>query len=140
MLRWYSMSTLVAKLDGSPELSAMTEWSITSSTGISGLMRAGSPSRAMIASRIAARSTTEGTPVKSCISTRSGVKAISRASSPAASPWRVGVVAHRARASMSARVTCTPSSRRRRFSNRILTPYGSRSTPKSARESARREK
>ncbi len=40
--------------------------------GFSGLIFSGSPPSATIASRIAARSTTAGTPVKSCISTRAG--------------------------------------------------------------------
>ena len=35
-------------------------------------MRSGSPPSSAIASRIAARSTTHGTPVKSCITTRAG--------------------------------------------------------------------
>ena len=61
---------------------------MTSSTGTRGLIFLASLPSATIASRIAARSTTAGTPVRSCISTRAGVKAISRASSPAASPWR----------------------------------------------------
>jgi hypothetical protein len=39
---------------------------------LSGLMRSGSPPNAVIASRIAARSTTQGTPVKSCSTTRAG--------------------------------------------------------------------
>ena len=50
---------------------------MTSSAGTSGLILLGSPPRSAIASRIAARSTTPGTPVKSCITTRAGVKAIS---------------------------------------------------------------
>ena len=50
---------------------------MTSSTGTSGLIAAGSPPISAIASRIAARSTTHGTPVKSCRITRAGVKAIS---------------------------------------------------------------
>jgi hypothetical protein len=41
--------------------------------GASGLTRSGSPPRVLMASRIAARSTTAGTPVKSCISTRAGI-------------------------------------------------------------------
>ncbi len=41
--------------------SAMTEWSMISSTGISGVTFCGSPPRAAIASRIATRSTTHGT-------------------------------------------------------------------------------
>jgi hypothetical protein len=50
---------------------------MTSSTGCSGLTRSGLPPSAIIASRIAARSTTQGTPVKSCSSTRAGMKEIS---------------------------------------------------------------
>ena len=61
-----------------PNASTCTEWSMTSSTGCSGLIFFGSPPSFFIASRIAARSTTAGTPVKSCRSTRAGVKAISR--------------------------------------------------------------
>ena len=67
---------------GVPDRSAITEWSITSSTGTRGLIRRGSPPIAARASRMAARSTTAGTPVKSCMRTRSGLKAISCASSP----------------------------------------------------------
>ena len=55
---------------------------MTRSTRCSGLMRLGSPPIARMASRMLARSTTTGTPVKSCRSTRAGVNAISR-SSPA---------------------------------------------------------
>ena len=50
---------------------------MTRSTGTSGLIFAGSPPSSSIASRIAARSTTPGTPVKSCISTRAGWNGIS---------------------------------------------------------------
>ena len=60
-----------------PKVSTITEWSMTRSTGTSGLIFLGSPPSATMASRIAARSTTAGTPVKSCISTRAGRKAIS---------------------------------------------------------------
>ena len=52
--------------------STCTEWSMTSSTAASGLIRPGSPPRSRIASRIAARSTTAGTPVKSWRRTRPG--------------------------------------------------------------------
>ena len=69
----------------SPNTSTCTEWSMTSSAGTSGLIRAGRRPSATIASRIAARSTTAGTPVKSCISTRAGVNAISLLGSAAAS-------------------------------------------------------
>ncbi len=50
---------------------------MTSSAGSSGLIFLGSPPMRFMASRMAARSTTAGTPVKSCSSTRAGVKAIS---------------------------------------------------------------
>ena len=84
-----------------PEDSAITEWSMTSSTGTSGLMAVGSPPIVARASRMAARSTTAGTPVKSCMSTRSGLKAISVGESDPAS-WRL---AQLATASMSAACT-----------------------------------
>ena len=64
--------------------STCTEWSITSSAGSSGLICAGSPPRSRIASRIAARSTTAGTPVKSWSRTRAGRKEISRLGSSVA--------------------------------------------------------
>jgi hypothetical protein len=60
------------------EASTCTEWSITSSAGMCGLILAGSPSKSAIALRIAARSTIDGTPVKSCSSTRAGLKPSSR--------------------------------------------------------------
>ena len=58
---------------------------MTSSAGASGLIRAGSPPRSRIASRIVARSTTAGTPVKSCMTTRAGVNWISVSGSAAGS-------------------------------------------------------
>ena len=67
-----------------------------------------------------------GTPVKSCMITRAGVKAIS---------WLGAALAsHLSRASMSSRVTLTPSSNRSRFSSRILSEKGrrARSWPLSA--------
>src|SRR3990170_3829672 len=48
---------------------------MTRSTGTCGLIFLGSPPSNFMASRMAARSTTAGTPVKSCISTRAGRKA-----------------------------------------------------------------
>lgn len=50
---------------------------MTISAGESGLIFAGSPPRAFTASRMVARSTTQGTPVKSCMITRAGVNWIS---------------------------------------------------------------
>ena len=132
MLRSYSMPTFSAKAAGSPERSAITEWSITSSTGTNGLIWEGEPPRPTSASRMAARSTTPGTPVKSCISTRSGVKAISRASSPALAPWASGCRPHAATAATSDAVTRNPSSWRSRFSRSTLTPYGRRATSPAA--------
>ena len=74
-----------------------------------------------MASRMAARSTTAGTPVKSCRSTRLGVKAISRIGSAFGSHSR----APRCRP----RAPMTPSSVRSRFSSRILSENGSRAMP-----------
>ena len=93
---------------------------MTSSAGCSGLMRAGSPPRRATPSRIAARSTTAGTPVKSCSRTRAGMNAISLVAPAAGS--------HSARARTSSAVTLPPSSRRRRFSSRTFSEYGSRAT------------
>ena len=76
-LRSNSRSALIRNASRVPKTSTWTEWSITSSAGTSGLILAGSPPRSAIASRMAARSTTAGTPVKSCITTRAGVNAIS---------------------------------------------------------------
>ena len=59
--------------------STCTEWSITRSTGIDGSIAIGSAPARSAALRIAARSTTAGTPVKSCISTRPGMNAMSPA-------------------------------------------------------------
>jgi len=65
-----------------------------------------------MASRIAARSTTAGTPVKSCIRTRAGWNGISSLGSASAS--------QRAIVSTSSLVTDSPSSSRRTFSSRTL--------------------
>ena len=93
---------------------------MTSSAGTSGLIFFGSPPIADIASRIAARSTIAGTPVKSCITTRAGVKAISLDGSAFASQV--------ASASMSWARIVSPSSQRSRFSSRIFSENGSRAT------------
>ncbi|CAM5445068.1 hypothetical protein TPAU25S_01746 [Tsukamurella paurometabola] len=50
---------------------------MTISAGESGLTLFGSPPRAVTASRMVARSTMQGTPVKSCMITRAGVNWIS---------------------------------------------------------------
>src|SRR6476620_7485728 len=93
---------------------------MTSSTGCRGLTFRGSPPSFTIPSRIAARSTTAGTPVKSCRSTRAGVNAISfcvpEQTSHPASAW------------MSSGSTNRASSRRSGFSRRIFSEYGRRET------------
>ena len=93
---------------------------MTSSAGWSGLILEGSPPSVSMASRMAARSTTAGTPVKSCMSTRAGRNAISTDGAAAGS--------QPATASISAAVTLTPSSCRRRFSSRMRSAKGSRET------------
>ena len=75
-----------------------------------------------MASRIAARSTTAGTPVKSCISTRAGRKAISRSDVPL-------VFSQAAMALMSSLVTVRPSSKRSRFSSSTFIENGRREMP-----------
>ena len=91
---------------------------MTSSAGTSGLILLGSPPISFMASRIAARSTIAGTPVKSCMTTRAGVNAISLDGSSLASQV--------ASASTSAARMDSPSSLRSRFSSRILSENGSR--------------
>ena len=72
-------------------------------------------------SRIAARSTTQGTPVKSCSRTRAGMNEISF------SPVLFGD--HDASASMSAALTNPASSRRSRFSSNTFNENGNVATP-----------
>src|SRR5262252_9326763 len=79
-------------------------------------MRFGSPPISLITSRIVARSTIAGTPVKSCISTRAGRNAISFAECfPDASP---------AKTRMSSAVTVELSSNRNRFSSMTFSERG----------------
>ncbi len=85
---------------------------MTSSAGASGLTLVGSPPRSRTASRMVARSTTQGTPVKSCISTRAGVNWISTLGS--------AVESQPPRARMWSAVMLAPSSVRSRFSSRIF--------------------
>jgi hypothetical protein len=120
-LRRYSSSILRSSTPGRPKWSAITEWSITSSAGRSGLILAGSPPSPAIASRMTARSTMHGTPVKSCISTRAGVNWISADGCAAGS--------HPASASIWAAVTIRPSSFRSRFSSSTFRLNGSRAQP-----------
>ena len=60
-----------------PAKSTCTEWSTTRSTGTSGSMIFGSPLSRATAARMAARSTSSGTPVKSCKTMRATTKGIS---------------------------------------------------------------
>ena len=109
---------------GVPNSSTITLWSITRLTGTSGLIFCASPPSPRIASRIAARSTTAGTPVKSCISTRAGrywiSRAIRRSFCQSTIAWR------------SSRVTVTPSSKRSKFSSSTFIENGSREISPSA--------
>ena len=120
-LRWNSRSTLRAKESGPPKKSATTEWSMTSSTGTSGLIFVASPPRAAMPSRMAARSTTAGTPVRSCMMTRAGENWISVSGSAFGS--------QPARARTWSAVTLAPSSVRSRFSSRTFRLNGRRSAP-----------
>src|SRR4029079_6390660 len=118
--RSYSRSTLNANAAGVPNRSTWTEWSITRSAGTNGLTRAGSPPRSAIASRITARSTIAGTPVKSWRITRAGMNGIS-----ASADWPGRQAA---RASTSPASTMRPPAWRRTFSSRIFSVTGARSS------------
>ena len=83
-----------------------------------------------MASRMAARSTTAGTPVKSCISTRAGRKAISCSTLPRFST-------HSATARRSPASTVGPSLRSR-FSSSTFIDTGRRETPERPASSAAR--
>ena len=111
-LRTNSISTFLVNASGRPNTSATTEWSMTSSAGMSGLIFRGSPPRACMASRMAARSTTAGTPVRSCKMTRAGVNWISVSGSLPGSQF--------ASARTWSAVMLAPSSLRSRFSSRIF--------------------
>ena len=71
-----------------------------------------------MASRMAARSTTHGTPVKSCITTRAGSSGTSRAVPE--------LGAQAASAFTSSSLTNSPPALRSTFSMRIFTTYGVR--------------
>src|SRR6266542_22477 len=128
-LRRYSHSTLARYASAEANMSTWTEWSMMRSTGTSGFTFAGSPPARSTAERIAAMSTAAGTPVKSCISTRAGMKA--RAVSGG------GSAGHRARADTSSDDTSRLPARRRRFSSRIFTVWGRRARSAPSTESSR---
>ena len=107
-----------------PKTSAMTEWSMTSSAGASGLIFCGSPPSSAMASRMVARSTMQGTPVKSCMTTRAGVNWISWSGSAFGSQFAI--------ARMWSAVMSAPSSVRSRFSRRTFRLKGSFSEPSTA--------
>jgi hypothetical protein len=90
------------------------------------LIRAGSPPSSAIASRMAARSTTQGTPVKSWSTTRAGRKGTSK---DAPEPGRQA-----SRAFTSSSVTNPRPTLRSTFSTSTLSVYGSRgrSTPRAS--------
>ncbi len=85
LLRSNSRSALIVSATRVAKSSTCTEWSMTRSQATAGLIWAGSPPSFRIASRIAAKSTTHGTPVKSCSTTRPGRKGISTDSTAVAS-------------------------------------------------------
>ena len=129
--RRYSQSMLAWYASRRPNRSTCTEWSMIRSTGTSGLTREASPPARAIALRIAARSTTAGTPVKSCIRMRAGMNASRAARSSSGQP---------ARARTSSSLTSRVPARRSRFSSRIFTVWGSRAwspTPCSASQASR---
>ena len=97
---------------------------MTISAGESGLIFCGSPPISAMASRIVARSTMQGTPVKSCITTRAGVNWISWSGSAFGSQLTI--------ARMWSAVMSAPSSVRSRFSRSTLRLKGSRSAPSTA--------
>ena len=85
-----------------------------------GLIALGSPPRSARASRITARSTIAGTPVKSCITTREGLNGISRC--------RASGEFQRPRAFRSSSVTANPSIWRSTASSSTLMQKGIRET------------
>ncbi len=93
---------------------------MTISAGASGLILVASPPSSAIASRIVARSTTQGTPVKSCMITRAGVNWISWSGSAAASQPAIAL--------MWSAVMSAPSSVRSRFSRSTFNEKGRLST------------
>ena len=97
---------------------------MTSSAGASGLTFWASPPSSVTASRMVARSTMHGTPVKSCITTRPGTYWISLSGS--------AVGSQSASARMLASVVTRPSSVRRRFSSSTLRLNGRRCEPSTA--------
>ena len=101
-----------------PKASTWTEWSITRSAGTSGSTPAGSRPARAIALRIAARSTTAGTPVKSWRITRAGRKATDAVSGAGAGQF--------ASARTSSSVTWIEPAPRSAISSRTRTVYGRR--------------
>ena len=115
---------LRSRAPAQPASSAMTEWSITKSQGICGLIFAGSPPREAHASRMTAKSTNTGTPVKSWNSTRAGENSISLPTSPAlpAATMRPA----------SSSAACSSRTLRSTFSSSTVSAYGSASDPGTA--------
>ena len=111
-----------------PAKSTCTEWSTTRSTGTSGSIIFGSlPSRAT-AERMAARSTSSGTPVKSCSTMRATTNGISSVRSA------FGFQLARARTSSS--VTRLPSQLRSTDSSTMRMETGRREMPGRPRSSS----
>ena len=117
MLRSYSRSTFRCNATCEPKKSICTEWSMTRSHGMRGLIFCGSPPIRAIAFRMAARSTSAGMPVRSCISTRASMNGNVRSGC-----WFGRQLAT---AAMSASSTRYPSTLRSAFSSRMRIVYGS---------------
>jgi hypothetical protein len=120
-LRSASMRSFSARAPAHPASSAITEWSMMRVVGIWGFTFSGSPPRAAIASRMAAKSTKTGTPVKSWKRTLDGMNSISL-------PWAPFSPASRMRAHMSM-ASSSVLARRTTFSRRIRSARGSLSAP-----------
>src|SRR6266568_4660457 len=119
---------LIWRASGVANASTCTEWSTTRSTGTSGCTSSGSRPSRETAARIAARSTSSGTPVKSWRSTRATKNGSSRVRSARGS--------QRARARTSSSVTRRPSRCRASDSSTMRSETGSRETGPNPRRSS----
>ena len=120
-LRRASVSWFDSTAPSTPATSAITEWSTTSVQGMCGLTFDGSPPRSTMASRMAAKSTKTGTPVKSWKRTRAGMNSISAPCSPARPASTTADASFTASSSVEARRTT--------FSRRATRARGRRSAP-----------
>ena len=120
-LRSASIRAFSAAAAAQETTSAATEWSTTRVQGMRGLTSSGSPPAAWAASRMAAKSTKTGTPVKSWKRTRAGMNSISGPAAPARPASTIEAAIARARSSSA--------TQRRTFSTRTWSDTGRRSAP-----------